>query len=905
MKSFLLAFLVLVLVLASCCLTIGWAATPGAGGRVPVSTATNPTLNHAKFHEQHVASTFSVNYAALDWTSKGRASPDSRIQGTPGSVVMFALKLRDAEQLEKLALDISNPASPNYGQYWTLEEVDQAFAPEPKDVETVIAHIKETTAMVGDASDARVEIVRSGMIVLLHEPSAAEIESLFGVEMHMYVHGSSKHTWIVRPAMNSQPSLPEEVAEVVSFVGGFTDFVHQSHLVSGRARNAKPRQKPKSESKTSSKKASENKPRGSVKSSEGNVLNAAPMFAISPFPVDNLPIGSVSSMVKAVGDGNDAVLEVALPCFNSSGPFVINMLGSASVPLPPSCEQFGLITPSFMIDVCEVILGDDASPPCIFNTLAASAILPDGAPFVYAKMTISESLVRQGATYQGILVAYVSSSQLNITKTFSDVFFRLSATSDPTELQTIYSVPQNMRMSFSGAFPNMQEWEDREGVLVAQFVGESYLDSDLALFTDALGFGRARVDKFGDGNATAGVQFGYGEGTLDIQTIVAMGRGLRHSFYSTLNQDFHSGFVIYASLIPTFRPASFVHSISWGDPEPMWGTAAMAQVDQYFQQAALMGYTIVLASGDDGVLDNLFPIQGFCTCAMWCTDFPASSPWVLGVGGTMRIRGGTSRLTLDYASSAIFSDVGVSAEYGGMIDSGGGYSQVHPKPDYQRGFGVEYEEYFKMMNPAMAPSIHFENRQVPDIAVSAQSFTTFMQGEFRWTGGTSASAPLTASMLALMNDRLVKSGKPRVGFVNPMLYQAARTFPESFTDVRFGSNKQTRGVGAKCPTSHMAFEGWDAVSGLGNPDFSSILSVLLSNGLTAGPQYTFAGAGPLGPQGASIKGATGNENPAKGASIAAIIFALMALFASAAAILLALKSRGAASSADGGSYAKY
>jgi len=72
----------------------------------------------------------------------------------------------------------------------------------------------------------------------------------------------------------------------------------------------------------------------------------------------------------------------------------------------------------------------------------------------------------------------------------------------------------------------------------------------------------------------------------------------------------------------------------------------------------------------------------------------------------------------------------------------------------------------------------------------------------------SASAPTTASIIALVNDMLLAAGKPVLGFLNPMLYS---TGSAAFTDITSGS---ASGCGT---TGFPAQAGWDAVTGFGTP----------------------------------------------------------------------------------------
>ena len=63
-----------------------------------------------------------------------------------------------------------------------------------------------------------------------------------------------------------------------------------------------------------------------------------------------------------------------------------------------------------------------------------------------------------------------------------------------------------------------------------------------------------------------------------------------------------------------------------------------------------------------------------------------------------------------------------------------------------------------------------------------------IDGEIVSVNGTSASSPIFASVLALINDELLHAGKPVLGFINPFLYANA----EAFNDITTGT--------AACPS---------------------------------------------------------------------------------------------------------
>lgn len=83
-------------------------------------------------------------------------------------------------------------------------------------------------------------------------------------------------------------------------------------------------------------------------------------------------------------------------------------------------------------------------------------------------------------------------------------------------------------------------------------------------------------------------------------------------------------------------------------------------------------------------------------------------------------------------------------------------------------------------------------------------------------GGTSASAPIVASGITLLNDLLITAGKATVGWANPTFY----AHPEAFTDITSGGSYGC-GSGSGFPAKH----GWDAASGLGTPLFSKLRAV--------------------------------------------------------------------------------
>lgn len=103
------------------------------------------------------------------------------------------------------------------------------------------------------------------------------------------------------------------------------------------------------------------------------------------------------------------------------------------------------------------------------------------------------------------------------------------------------------------------------------------------------------------------------------------------------------------------------------------------------------------------------------------------------------------------------------------------------------------------------------------MSANGANYVVAVEGKFGLVYGTSASAPVVASMLAMINDARTTLGKKPIGFINPALYSSR--FNESFNDI-------TKGTNPGCDTAGFsAVPGWDPVTGLGTMDFSKFLPI--------------------------------------------------------------------------------
>jgi subtilase family serine protease len=151
---------------------------------------------------------------------------------------------------------------------------------------------------------------------------------------------------------------------------------------------------------------------------------------------------------------------------------------------------------------------------------------------------------------------------------------------------------------------------------------------------------------------------------------------------------------------------------------------------------AAQGLTLLFASGDDGATPD---------GTNWGTEFPASDPNVLAVGGTDLALSGCGY----YTCSGYFSETGASI-------SGGGYSGYFAEPSWQTSsIGAR------------------PGRAVPDVSILGQNphYWTYLTGS-GWLEvyGTSLSTPLWAGFLAIA---LQMKGSSSFGNLGPTLYQIA------------------------------------------------------------------------------------------------------------------------------------
>jgi subtilase family serine protease len=265
-------------------------------------------------------------------------------------------------------------------------------------------------------------------------------------------------------------------------------------------------------------------------------------------------------------------------------------------------------------------------------------------------------------------------------------------------------------------------------------------------------------------------------------------------------------------------PLPDVISVSYGECESVVqpSTASRTLVERQLTATAALGITTVVAAGD----------SGSSACARGVSandltsddekpqvDWPASSPWVLSVGGT--------NLTLNadntIASSGAWNDTAYPSPFKATAGGGGGSSAFETRPWWQPA------QSFAASGKRMVPDIAAFADESPGYPIVCSSGVQGCKGSgqtIAFVGGTSAAAPLVAGMIALWNQQAHNQGLPRPGFVAPLLTTLAQHSPQAFTDITQGTNALFGG--SCCPTR----TGYDLATGWGSPSANLIASLL-------------------------------------------------------------------------------
>jgi subtilase family serine protease len=264
-----------------------------------------------------------------------------------------------------------------------------------------------------------------------------------------------------------------------------------------------------------------------------------------------------------------------------------------------------------------------------------------------------------------------------------------------------------------------------------------------------------------------------------------------------------------------------VISQSFAATEQSFHSAADVQVakfDQVYQQAVANRVTVLGSSGDSGTanVDKQGRVFPFPT-----VNWPSSDPLVTSAGGTWLQFGWTwnptSPTDLSFLTTPGSRTEAVWNEPFLPAATGGGRSVLFSTPAFQSG---------------ISQSLLQGSRGLPDVSWNAAVdggvlvYTGFSGVRVGWhiIGGTSASSPQLAGLIALTNQLADQKGKPHVGYLNPLLYSLSASdftdiVPQTFGSVTVADNSLFgSGIAGMVVTT-----GYDLATGFGSPKADSFV----------------------------------------------------------------------------------
>ena len=310
----------------------------------------------------------------------------------------------------------------------------------------------------------------------------------------------------------------------------------------------------------------------------------------------------------------------------------------------------------------------------------------------------------------------------------------------------------------------------------------------------------------------------------------------------------------------TALPAGTVFSMSFGVTEQTFGGAAASQTakfDAVFKQGLAKDDNFFSSSGDYGTFNAAKQQKGTANYPYPTQGWPASSPYVVSVGGTQLMYGWSWDPTSNDPSTAGYfnstpggNTQAVWNESWAPIATGGGASAIYARPSWQTGVDPG------LGNARIVPDTSWNAAVNGGVDIYITAYPEYNCGNSTgcWTfyGGTSAASPQTAALVALANAARAAGGKAPLGFLDPILYSGLGA-SSAYTDVipeHFGSAPATfagSNVGVTGPVTksvgdlvdnqlwevpvagYSTTTGYDATTGWGVPNAGAFVAALLAH----------------------------------------------------------------------------
>jgi pseudomonalisin len=293
---------------------------------------------------------------------------------------------------------------------------------------------------------------------------------------------------------------------------------------------------------------------------------------------------------------------------------------------------------------------------------------------------------------------------------------------------------------------------------------------------------------------------GEDEWDLDSQTSTGIAQKVSHLYFYVATSLTDSDIALAINKAVTQNKVK-AFNMSFGECEFLpYVDGAMLVDDEEFAEAALQGITAFASADDNGSACPAAPTNGVPLSGPPDVSYPASSPYVVSVGGTNLFT--NADFTYDFET--------------GWEGGGGGISTLETSPFWQ--------SYTGGGTLPIVPSAEAGDRGVPDVSMCAGgtelsicAANIIVDGAATLVGGTSLSSPLTMGSWA----RIETAHKNKLGFAAPLIYQLASSGPPpsspDFNDVTIGTN----GL-------YQCLPGYDYVTGLGSWDIYKVSELIPS-----------------------------------------------------------------------------
>ncbi|WP_323122344.1 S53 family peptidase [Burkholderia alba] len=351
--------------------------------------------------------------------------------------------------------------------------------------------------------------------------------------------------------------------------------------------------------------------------------------------------------------------------------------------------------------------------------------------------------------------------------------------------------------------------------------------ADLNTFTSNAGLATVNTAVVAGGSGTLANDGDPSEWDLDSQDIIGTSGGVKQLiFYAAINGDSNDDGLTDATLTAAYNKAvtdnkATVINVSLGEDETAANSdGSLSADDAVFKQAAAQGQVFSVSAGDAGVYQwstspqgapgyigtyNGSSVKTTISLTKYSVSTPASSPYVVAVGGTTLSTTGTTT----WAGETVWNEGVAYADVdsnGNPVDNavriwatGGGVSKYETAPSWQTA--------------ALGSSV--TKRVLPDVAFDAAQSTgayIVINGQTnQLVGGTSLASPIFVGGWA----RVESANSNSLGLPTQNFYQSIPSNTALVHDVTSGNNGYSN-------HGYTAAAGWDYDTGFGSLDFAKV-----------------------------------------------------------------------------------